>query len=256
MAPPLRVGIAGLGTVGGAVLRLLEQNGALIALRAGRELRVVAVSARNRQRERGVAIDRYRWYDDPLALAADPEIDLVVELIGGDDGPALALCRAALAGRQARGHRQQGAARASRRRARPARRGGRRDDRLRGRGRGRHPDRQDAARGPCRQPDPARLRHPERHLQLHPDHDARERARLRRRAPGGTGAGLRRGRPELRHRRHRRRPQAGPAVGAGVRLRAGDRRRSTPRASATSRRSTSPSPARWATGSSCSASRG
>jgi homoserine dehydrogenase len=96
MAPPLRVGIAGLGTVGSAVLGLLEQNGALIALRAGRELRVVAVSARNRQRERGVAIDRYRWYDDPLALAADPEIDLVVELIGGADGPALALCRAAL----------------------------------------------------------------------------------------------------------------------------------------------------------------
>src|SRR5512132_4045978 len=96
MAPPLRVGIAGLGTVGSAVLRLLEENGALVALRAGRELRVVAVSARNRQRERGLALERYRWYDDPLALAADPEIDLVVELIGGADGPALALCRAAL----------------------------------------------------------------------------------------------------------------------------------------------------------------
>jgi homoserine dehydrogenase len=96
MAPPLRVGIAGLGTVGSAVLRLLEENGALVALRAGRELLVVAVSARNRQRERGLALERYRWYDDPLALAADPEIDLVVELIGGADGPALALCRAAL----------------------------------------------------------------------------------------------------------------------------------------------------------------
>jgi homoserine dehydrogenase len=96
-AGPLRLGIAGLGTVGSAVLRLLEQNGALIAQRAGRELQVVAVSARNRQRDRGVAIERYRWYDDPLALAADPEVDLVVELIGGADGPALALCRAALA---------------------------------------------------------------------------------------------------------------------------------------------------------------
>jgi homoserine dehydrogenase len=78
------------------VLRLLDENGALVGLRAGRELRVVAVSARNRQRERGLALERYRWYDDPLALAADPEIDLVVELIGGADGPALALCRAAL----------------------------------------------------------------------------------------------------------------------------------------------------------------
>jgi homoserine dehydrogenase len=97
MAGPLRLGVAGLGTVGSAVLRLLEQNGALVAERAGRELRVVAVSARNRQRERGVALGGLRWYDDPQALAADPEIDLVVELIGGADGPALALCQAALA---------------------------------------------------------------------------------------------------------------------------------------------------------------
>jgi homoserine dehydrogenase len=96
-AEPLHIGIAGLGTVGSAVLRLLEQNSALIADRAGRELRVVAVSARDRQRDRGVALDRLRWYDDPLALAADPEVELVVELIGGADGPALALCQAALA---------------------------------------------------------------------------------------------------------------------------------------------------------------
>ena len=96
-AEPLHVGVAGLGTVGSAVLKLLEQNGALIAERAGRELRVIAVSARNRQRDRGVALESLRWYDDPLALAADPEVELVVELIGGADGPALALCRAALA---------------------------------------------------------------------------------------------------------------------------------------------------------------
>ena len=96
MPEPLHLGIAGLGTVGSAVLRLLEQNGALIAERAGRELRVVAVSARNRGRDRGVALDRFRWYDDPLAIAADPEVELVVELLGGADGPALALCRAAL----------------------------------------------------------------------------------------------------------------------------------------------------------------
>jgi homoserine dehydrogenase len=96
-AKPLRLGIAGLGTVGSAVLKLLDQNGPLVAERAGRELRVVAVSARNRQRERGVTLAPLRWYDDPQALAADPEVDLVVELIGGADGPALALCQAALA---------------------------------------------------------------------------------------------------------------------------------------------------------------
>jgi homoserine dehydrogenase len=96
MPEPLRLGIAGLGTVGGAVLRLLAQNGSLLAARAGRELAVTAVSARHRERDRGIDLEGVRWYDDPLALAADPEVDLVVELIGGAEGPALALCRAAL----------------------------------------------------------------------------------------------------------------------------------------------------------------
>jgi homoserine dehydrogenase len=96
MAEPLRLGIAGLGTVGSAVLRLLAQNGSLLAERAGRELKVTAVSARRRERGRGVDLARFRWYDDAIALAADPEVDVVVELIGGADGPALALCRAAL----------------------------------------------------------------------------------------------------------------------------------------------------------------
>jgi homoserine dehydrogenase len=88
MAEPLRLGIAGLGTVGSAVLRLLAQNGSLLAERAGRPLEVTAVSARQRARSRGVDLGRFRWYDDP--------IDVVLELIGGADDPALALCRATL----------------------------------------------------------------------------------------------------------------------------------------------------------------
>jgi homoserine dehydrogenase len=96
MPEPLRLGIAGLGTVGSAVLRLLARNGSLLAGRAGRELAVTAVSARHPERDRGVDLGRVRWHDDLLALAADPEVDVVVELIGGADGPALALCRAAL----------------------------------------------------------------------------------------------------------------------------------------------------------------
>ena len=96
MQPPLRLGIAGVGTVGAAVLRLLAQNGRLLAERAGREISVIAVSARDRARDRGVNLKHLRWYDDPLALAADPEVDLVVELIGGAGDPAFALCRAAL----------------------------------------------------------------------------------------------------------------------------------------------------------------
>jgi homoserine dehydrogenase len=97
MTEPLRIAIAGLGTVGTALLRLLTANGEVLAARAGRPIEVVAVSARARSRDRGVDLRRYRWYDDPVALAADPGIEVVVELIGGADGPALALCRAALA---------------------------------------------------------------------------------------------------------------------------------------------------------------
>jgi homoserine dehydrogenase len=92
----VRIGIAGLGTVGAAVVKLLEQNGALLADRAGGALRLVAVSARDRDRDRGVDLREVRWYDDALALANDPEVDIVVELIGGEDGIALELCKAAL----------------------------------------------------------------------------------------------------------------------------------------------------------------
>ncbi len=97
MAEPLRLGLAGLGTVGAGVAALLRANGELLAERAGRPLVVSAVSARDRRRARGVDLAGLRWYDDALALAADPEVDVVVELIGGADGVALELCRAALA---------------------------------------------------------------------------------------------------------------------------------------------------------------
>jgi homoserine dehydrogenase len=97
MAEALRIGVAGLGTVGCAVLQLLRHNGGLLAARAGRAVEVAAVSARRRERARAIDLAGLRWYDDPLALAADPEIEVVVELIGGADGTALALCRAALA---------------------------------------------------------------------------------------------------------------------------------------------------------------
>lgn len=94
---PLRLGIAGLGTVGAGVIRLLETNNDLITARAGRALKVVAVSARNRTQDRGVTLDGLRWYDNAVDLATDPEVDVVVELIGGSEGPARALVEAALA---------------------------------------------------------------------------------------------------------------------------------------------------------------
>ena len=97
MTRPLSVGVAGLGTVGGGVLRLLRDNASIIAARAGRPVAVTAVSARDRTRDRGVPTAGLRWYDDPVALAADPTVDVVVELIGGSEGPARALVQAAIA---------------------------------------------------------------------------------------------------------------------------------------------------------------
>lgn len=85
---PLTVGVAGLGTVGGGVLKLLQDNAALVAARAGRPVAVTAVSAQDRGRDRGVSTAGLRWFDDPVALAHDDQVDVVVELIGGSDGPA------------------------------------------------------------------------------------------------------------------------------------------------------------------------
>lgn len=95
-APPLKVGIAGLGVVGAGVLRLLDQHGGMIAARAGRPIKVVAVSARDRRKKRDMPKGGWRWYADAVDLAKDPEVEVVVELIGGADGKARALVEAAL----------------------------------------------------------------------------------------------------------------------------------------------------------------
>ena len=97
MTEPLRIALAGLGTVGGGVIRLIEANGALIARRAGRPLEIVAVCARDRSKDRGVDLARYQWEDDMTLLAEREDVDVVVELVGGADGPALALARRTLA---------------------------------------------------------------------------------------------------------------------------------------------------------------
>ncbi|MEL6542447.1 MAG: homoserine dehydrogenase [Pseudomonadota bacterium] len=94
--PPLRIAIAGLGTVGAGVIRLLDTNRDLIAARAGRGIEVTAVSARDRTKDRGVNHERFSWEDDMTALAARDDVDVVLELVGGSDGPAMALSRAAL----------------------------------------------------------------------------------------------------------------------------------------------------------------
>jgi len=97
MTRPLSVAVAGLGTVGGGVLKLLRANADIVAARAGRPIAVTAVSARDRSRDRGFPTTGLRWYEDPVALASDPGVDVVVEVIGGSEGPARALAEATIA---------------------------------------------------------------------------------------------------------------------------------------------------------------
>ncbi len=97
MAEPLKVGLAGVGTVGAAVIRLLEQGHEKLAARCGRPIEVVAVSARSRGKKRDISIKKFRWFADPVALAADPSIDVLVEVIGGAGDPAKSAVETALA---------------------------------------------------------------------------------------------------------------------------------------------------------------
>ncbi|MEL6103761.1 MAG: homoserine dehydrogenase [Pseudomonadota bacterium] len=93
---PLRLGIAGLGTVGVGVVRIIRKQAALLRARTGRDVVISAVSARNRDKDRGVPIKDYGWEDDPVALARRDDVDVFIELMGGSDGPAKAATEAAL----------------------------------------------------------------------------------------------------------------------------------------------------------------
>lgn len=97
MTSPLRIGVIGLGTVGAALVSTLQKNTNYIATRAGRRIVVVAVSARDKTRDRGFDRKDMKWFDDPVALAQSNDVDCVVELVGGADGTAKLAIEAALA---------------------------------------------------------------------------------------------------------------------------------------------------------------
>ncbi len=97
MPEAVKLAIAGLGTVGAGVVELIQTQTELMAKRAGREIEIRAVSARDRGRDRGVDISAYQWFDDADHMAATADVDVVVELIGGEDGIAKAVVEAAIA---------------------------------------------------------------------------------------------------------------------------------------------------------------
>ncbi|MFK0685186.1 homoserine dehydrogenase [Ochrobactrum sp. BD67] len=96
MSDALRIGVAGLGTVGASVLRILRDKSEMLTRQCGKPVTVTAVSARDRNRDRGIDLSGIAWFDDPVELAKSADIDVFVELIGGEDGPAKASVEAAL----------------------------------------------------------------------------------------------------------------------------------------------------------------
>jgi homoserine dehydrogenase len=97
MGAPLKVGLAGLGTVGATVVRLIARQRDALAARCGRPIEVVAVTARSRGKDRGLDMNGLRWVENPVLLAKDPGIDVFVELMGGEGDPAKSAVEAALA---------------------------------------------------------------------------------------------------------------------------------------------------------------
>jgi homoserine dehydrogenase len=93
---PLRVGIAGLGTVGSGVVEILQRQAVMLSRRCHRPLVITAVSARDKSRNRGLSLDSIAWEEEAVALATRTDVDVVVELIGGAEGTAKDLCEAAL----------------------------------------------------------------------------------------------------------------------------------------------------------------
>ncbi len=96
MSAPLRIAVAGLGVVGAETVRLISTQGEMLARRCGRPVVVQAVSARDKTRDRGISLQGIEWFDDPVAMARNTDVDVVCELIGGSEGIARDVCGTAL----------------------------------------------------------------------------------------------------------------------------------------------------------------
>ena len=97
MANALKIGVAGLGTVGASLVRILQTRANALAVACGRPISVTAVSARDASKDRGILMEGITWYADPVAMAKEADIDVFVELVGGSEGAAEDSVRAALA---------------------------------------------------------------------------------------------------------------------------------------------------------------
>ena len=170
---PIKVGLLGMGTVGSGVFTVLKRNQEEIFRRAGRGIEIAMVADLDTARAQAAAGAGVTVVDDARKVIANPEIDIVIELIGGY-GIAKAAGAGSDRGRQTRGHRQQGAAGRARHRDFCGGAPQGRDGGVRSGGGRRHSHHQGAARRPDRQPHPVDRRHHQRHHQLHPVSEMRD----------------------------------------------------------------------------------
>lgn len=88
MTKPLRLGIAGLGTVGVGVIKIIQEKLSTLEARTGKKIIISAVTARSKTKQRGINLTPYQWEKDPVSLAKRDDVDIFIELIGGHDGVA------------------------------------------------------------------------------------------------------------------------------------------------------------------------
>lgn len=88
MTKPLRLGIAGLGTVGVGVIKIIQNKLSLLEARTGKQILISAVTAKSKTKDRGIDLSSYQWERDPVSLANREDIDVFIELIGGHEGAA------------------------------------------------------------------------------------------------------------------------------------------------------------------------
>ena len=192
---PLNVGLLGFGTVGRGTWDVLRRNEEEITRRAGRPIRInwIATRTLDRAREGTRGIGGVNLTNDPAVVVRHPDVDIVCELIGGTDAARTLVLEAIANGKHVvTANKALLALHGNEIFAAASRQG--RDGRVRGGGRGRHADHQGAARGTHRQPHRVDRRDHQRHVELHPVGDARNRRELRDRAGRGAEARLRRGR--------------------------------------------------------------
>ena len=91
-----RIGLAGLGTVGAGVIKVIQENSDLIKARCGRDVEIICVTASSRDKDRGVDISAYDWSDSLEKMASDERLDAIIEMIGGSEGQTKDFVEAAL----------------------------------------------------------------------------------------------------------------------------------------------------------------